>query len=325
MPQVELSIRAGRDAETIRTLIGAVTEAVSSTLVVNRSSVRVIVHEIPATHWANGGMTLFERDDIPQLAARLGEATAAGTEIARLSTEVAMTLADAYAIQLAGLDLRVAAGEVPVGLKLGFTSKEKAAQMGVDDVILGVLTSTMLIDDGGTLDTSALIHPRVEPEVAFRFAEDAGGLDLTDPDTDLLAHVTHLAPALEVIDSRYRDFSFTLADVVADNASASRYVIGPWKPLDAVRDRIGDRQVWLRVDDTVAATGSTRAILNDPLAAVPAATRLAARYGHPLPGGAVLLAGAATAAVPLPESGRVSAEVEGLGTVSMTTHRTATD
>ncbi|MEV1295720.1 tautomerase family protein [Pseudonocardia sp. NPDC049635] len=60
MPQVAIQVRSGREPESIRRLISAVTEAVVTALDTPASTVRVIVTEVPTTHWANGDVTLFE-------------------------------------------------------------------------------------------------------------------------------------------------------------------------------------------------------------------------------------------------------------------------
>ncbi|GAA1025104.1 MULTISPECIES: 2-keto-4-pentenoate hydratase [Amycolatopsis] len=240
-------------------------------------------------------MTIEER------AALLDQATATGQAIPQLTSSEPMSLATAYAVQHAGIALRERRGEKLAGVKLGFTSKAKAEQMGVSDVIIGSLTDRMRIEDGGTFDVGRGVHPRIEPEVAFRLG----------PDGELVA----VAPALEIIDSRYRDFRFSLADVVADNTSASAFVVGPWSKIDQV-DALS---VELLFDGEIVASGSTADILGDPLRALPAAQRMAAAYGHRLLGGSVLLAGAATAAVVLKAGAHVEARVAGLGSVSVRT------
>ncbi|MEV1295719.1 fumarylacetoacetate hydrolase family protein [Pseudonocardia sp. NPDC049635] len=254
------------------------------------------------------------------IAAELDAARREARDIQQFAGRVEITLADAYAVLLEGISLRRERGEQVLGLKLGFTSKEKAAQMGVSDVILGVLTDGMAVSVGGELDHGLLIHPRVEPEIAFRLAGDVSSEDLAGAE-GTVAHATHVAAALEVIDSRYRDFSFSLEDVVADNTSASYYVIGEWHEMtDAMRaGDMADLAVELRIDREVVASGSTRAILGDPLEALRAAARLAGQYGHPLEPGHVVLAGAATAAVPLPAGSDVEVHVDTLGTAALRT------
>jgi 2-oxo-3-hexenedioate decarboxylase len=81
--------------------------------------------------------------------------------------------------------------------------------------------------------------------------------------------------------------------------------------------------VLLELDGRVAETGSSSAILGHPLRALEAADRLAARAGLTVQPGEVVLAGAATAAVPLPPGTHVRAVVNGLGSVSIRTEATA--
>ncbi|WP_456610801.1 2-keto-4-pentenoate hydratase [Blastococcus sp. SYSU DS0619] len=219
----------------------------------------------------------------------------------------------AYAVQEALVARRLDRGAVQVGWKLGFTSLAKMAQMGVSDVIVGRLTSDMLVPDGGSVDLSRFIHARVEPEVAYRLARDVSP---DEPVDDILSAVDAVAPALEIIDSRYQDFRFTLADVVADNTSAAGFVIGPWTSLRDAGE-LGGLPVSLIVDGEVAETGSTDAILGHPLKALPALADMALRRGLRLRAGQVILAGAATAAVPLTPGSGVVGRVTGLGSVRL--------
>jgi 2-oxo-3-hexenedioate decarboxylase len=221
-----------------------------------------------------------------------------------------LALDDAYAVQHAVVARRLARGERLLGTKLGMTSRAKMAQMGISEVICGQVTDAMRIPDGGPVDLTTLIHPRVEPEVVFRLARD---VDVRDPRVDIAACVDAVAPGLEIIDSRYRNFRFSLPDVVADNTSAAYFVVGPWQPLDEERGRaLGELAVELLVDGEAVERGSTGEILGHPLDALRALVPLARRHGFPLTAGQVILAGAATAAVPL-GPGPVQARVAGLG------------
>ncbi|MEU6021823.1 fumarylacetoacetate hydrolase family protein [Micromonospora sp. NPDC047134] len=232
---------------------------------------------------------------IDTLAARLDEAAVTRTALAQFGADAGLDVATAYQVQDALVARRVGRGEAVVGVKLGLTSRAKMTQMGVDEVIWGRLTDAMHIPDGGTVDLSGHIHPKVEPEVAFLIEGGA---------------IAAVAPAVELIDSRYRDFRFTLPEVIADNTSASGFVVGPWRPVPDNLDNLG---VLMEVDGRVVQVGSTAAILGDPRRALPEATRLAGD----LRDGWVLLAGAATAAVPLTAGAHVRVTVEQLGTVSL--------
>ncbi|MFC0110158.1 2-keto-4-pentenoate hydratase [Kibdelosporangium aridum] len=227
---------------------------------------------------------------IEELADRLDHAAATRTPCEQLGE---LSQKDAYEVQRAVVDRRIRRGERAMGVKLGFTSRAKAAQMGVSDVIAGQLTTGMLL--GHTFDLDPYIHPRIEPEIAFRLGRHSV--------------VEAVAPALEIIDSRYRDFTFSLSDVIADNASAAGFVVGDWQPVGEVNDR----DVILEFDGRIIESGSTAAILGDPMLSVAAADRLAAEYRIPLPPGSILLAGAATPAVAITPGTRVTAKIEGLG------------
>ncbi|MCF2529618.1 2-keto-4-pentenoate hydratase [Yinghuangia soli] len=246
--------------------------------------------------------------------AQLLDDAATGRKPVAGPTELAdVPLADAYAVQRAVVRRRLDRGDRIAGFKLGFTSVAKMRQMGVHDLIHGWLTEGMRVADGGTADTAALLHPRIEPEVAFLLGAPLGaGADNSDP----LGAVAGVAPAVEIIDSRYAGFSFTLAEVVADNASSAGFAVGAWRPAaGVVLDNLG---VLLEVDGRVAQTGTTAAILGHPLRSLAAAARLAAQAGTTLPAGSVILAGAATAAVPLLPGHHVRASIEGLGAVEVT-------
>jgi 2-oxo-3-hexenedioate decarboxylase len=127
------------------------------------------------------------------------------------------------------------------------------------------------------------------------------------------------APAMEIIDSRYRDFRFNLPGVIADNTSASAFVVGDWtrvEPGDARPDALADLPVQLAVDGTVVEKGSTAAILGHPLHALDELIRIAADRRIPLTSGDIVLAGAATASVSFTASS-FETTVEGLGSVTV--------
>ncbi|MFG1889139.1 2-keto-4-pentenoate hydratase [Micromonospora sp. NPDC049051] len=249
--------------------------------------------------------------DTAGIAERLGVAADTATAIPQLAAETGLDVDAAYAVQTALIQRRLDRGERLVGLKMGLTSKAKMAQVGVDEVIWGRLTDTMRVPDGGTLDPSRFIHPRVEPEVAFlldRLPEPG------EPVGDFTDAVRAVAPAIEIIDSRYANFSFSLPDVIADNTSAAAFTIGAWSPVPDGLDNLG---VLLEIDGRVAQVGSTAAILGDPRRALDEGIRLAGRHGVRLREGWVFLAGAATAAVPLKPGAHVRVVVEHLGTTSL--------
>lgn len=248
--------------------------------------------------------------DLGAIAARLDDAARLARPVPQLAEP--LSLDEAYAVQARSLALRLGRGERLVGAKMGFTSRAKMQQMGVDDVILGRLTDAMIIEEGGSAAAARFIHPRVEPELAFLLKRPLSGV--VTP-LEALNAVEAVAPALEIIDSRYRDFRFSLSDVVADNTSAAGLVTGAW--LRPTRD-FSNLGLVMAMNGVDAAFGSTAAILGHPLRALVAAARLAAAAEATLEPGEIVLAGAATEALPLPPDCRVTLSLATAAPISFT-------
>lgn len=248
-----------------------------------------------------------------QLAEILDQAAHTATPTTQLSLNNNINLQEAYAIQSISLGRRYIRGEQWVGLKLGFTSKAKMEQMGVHDMIWGRLTNQMAYANGADLPLERFIHPRAEPEIAFRVAKDINTVITLD---NAKEYVDGVAVAIEIIDSRYQNFKFSLEDVVADNCSSTGFTMGTWQ---AVETPIQDIQMSLIINDETVQTGNSNAILGNPWESFVAAARLAKENGEILPKGAIILAGAATPAVYLAKNQEVKAIAEGLGEVSLQT------
>ena len=249
---------------------------------------------------------------IAALAERLDNA--AFNAVATPQLETPISLEDAYAVQRASIERRLARGETRIGIKMGFTSRAKMVQMGVSDLIWGRLTSGMLVEDGGSISLATCVHPRVEPEIAFLIGKPLSG-HVTP--AQALAAVEAVAPALEIIDSRYQDFKFSLTDVVADNSSSSGFVVGPWRSPATDLDNLG---LVMAFDGRPQAFGSTSAILGHPLRSLVAAARVVAEAGETLSPGDLVLAGGATAASALVASSFVSLEMQTLGRCGFHVH-----
>ena len=246
----------------------------------------------------------------PEEAAELLRAARAGRRTLVRLTDTHPDLDEqwGYAAQAVDRATRLAAGERVVGAKLGLTSAPKQQTMGVHQPIVGFLTAAVT-----DVDLSTLAQPRVEPEVAFRLGTDLSQELTLEQVGDV---VDAVAPALEVLDSRWTDYRFRLADVLADNTSAAGFVLGEWVPLRDVPDLREAEARWL-VDGEPVATTTPAAILGDPLLAIVHLSRHLAERGESLGAGSVVLAGAMTDAVPLRGHRRFEVEVAGLGTAAL--------
>ena len=248
--------------------------------------------------------------DRAALAERLEKARISITAIPQLSDDVPdLDLETGYEIQRL---LRAGRGDL-IGWKLGVTSRAKQQQVGVDSPIYGFLATDHVLDLGEPLVVAEHINPRCEPEIVFVMGRDLSGAHVTA--TEVLAATAGVAVGIEVLDSRYTDYRFTMPDVVADNASAGRYVVGtPVLPAGIDLRLVG---VVLEHNGDVVATASGAASLGHPAAAVAWLVRSLAASGEGLRAGDVILSGGLTAAVPVSAGDVVVATVDRVGSVEL--------
>jgi len=244
------------------------------------------------------------------LAVLVDEAARTARAIPQLTDSEKLSVHDAYEIQALAVERRYARGERLIGVKMGLTSRAKMQQVGVDEVIWGRLTDAMRLEEGGILSRSRYIHPRAEPEIAFLLkAPLVGEISAAEA----VVAIEAVAPAMEIIDSRYRDFKFTLTDVIADNSSSSGFVLGPWARPDQDLSNLG---ILVEIDGRPVEIGSSAAILGHPLRSLVAASRLVSRAHGALEAGWIVLAGGATAARPLMVGQHVKTTIQNLGSVA---------
>ena len=250
--------------------------------------------------------------DLGKLAEIVDEAARSATAIEQLTVKnPKLTPEEGYEIQRLSIERRLARGERRIGVKMGLTSRAKMIQVGVDQAAWGRLTDAMLLEEGGELSRKNYIHPRIEPEVAFLIGRPLAG---NVSAVEAMAAVDAVAPAMEVIDSRFENFKFTLPDVVADNASSSGLVIGSWG--DPHQD-ISNLGMVLEVNGRVVQVGSSAAILGHPVRSLVMAARVVAAAGETLNPGDIVMAGGATAAHPLTVGEHIRNSVQNLGAVSI--------
>jgi len=221
---------------------------------------------------------------------------------------------DAYAIQDAILARKLSRGRTLAGLKAGLTSMAKMRQMGVTSPVFGWMTDDYAVPHGGECALSELIHPKVEPEIAFVLKKPLKG-----PGCHIAAVLEATAfvlPGIEVIDSRYRDFKFDLKSVVADNTSAARFVVGG-QPVRL--DGLDLRTVGIVMEKNgePVAFGAGAAVLGHPATAIAELANHLGRQGKEIPAGMLILSGGITEAVPVAAGDHVCLQVQGMGSTHL--------
>jgi 2-oxo-3-hexenedioate decarboxylase len=226
-----------------------------------------------------------------------------------------LTFEDAYSIQEKLIQRRESDGARRIGMKLGLTSKAKQQMMGVHEAIYGVLTDDMLSLEWEPVSFNELIHPKAEPEIAFFINEDLQGTNITAE--DVLRVTNFVAPAIEVIDSRYLNFKFTLADVIADNCSSSKFVIGS-KWIDPMKLDLANLGMVMSKNGEVAQVGASAAVLGHPATSVAWAVNKLGEIGKGIKKGDVILSGAISEAISFEPGDSVQVQFAELGSVSLT-------
>ncbi len=245
----------------------------------------------------------------------LADAATDRSAVAPLTDSVPeLDVATAYQVQDDLVAVRVSSGRPIVGAKLGLTSLAKQRQMHVDSPIYGWLTADMHIDTGAPLECNRFIQPRCEPEVAFVLGQDLQGSHVTA--THVLAATAYVCAAVDVLDSRFAGYAFTLSDVVADNASSAGFSLSGV----AVDPRGIDLRLVgcvLEKNGQLVATAAGAAVLGHPAASVAWLVRALAPRDRGLRRGQIIMAGALTEAVAVAPGDTVVASFDRLGTVEL--------
>lgn len=259
-------------------------------------------------------------DVVTDLAGTLREAFEQRTPCPALTaSHPGLSIEEAYGIQAQniaarrerGLDGRPAR---LVGHKIGITSKAVMDWLKVDQPDFGCLLSDMAVPDGGAAETSLLLQPRIEGEIAFVLGRDLEGPGLTA--ADVLRATDFLLPALEIIDSRIADWKITYPDTIADNASSGLYVTGsvPVSPRGIDLELCG---MALRKNGAVVSTGAGKACLENPVNAVVWLANKLGEMGQRLQAGHVVLSGALGPVSPVAKGDVFDLDVSHVGRCSV--------
>jgi 2-keto-4-pentenoate hydratase len=225
-----------------------------------------------------------------------------------------LTVPEAYRIQQANVERRLARGEHVVGHKIGLTARAMQEMFGVNEPDYGHLLDTMLHDERVPLDLSTLIDPQIEIEPAFVLGSRLQGPNVGI--ADVLAATEYVCVCFEVIDSRIIDWRVRLQDTVADNGSSARVVLGAFK-ADPNTLKLDNLETELELDGVVRETGNTSAILGHPANGIAWLANRISEFGLTLDAGHVVLPGTCTRCVRIGGHSRVAGRIEGLGEVTL--------
>ncbi|GAA4100110.1 2-keto-4-pentenoate hydratase [Actinomadura miaoliensis] len=252
--------------------------------------------------------------EIREAAAALLDAHRSGTPIPPLSaTYPGATIADAYRIQQEQARCWTEDGDRVRGHKIGLVSAAIQRQMGVHEPDYGHLTASMLRPEHRPIPARAFIQPRIEPEIAFVLDAPLRGPGVTADDA--VRAVGYLLPALEIVDSRIRDWEISIVDTIADNASSGAAILGS-TPIDPAEVDLPSANCALLRNGTVIETGTGAAVLGTPFNALAWLANAIGAMGVSLEPGQVVLSGSLTRAIPIAPGDSITAEFPGIGRVT---------
>ncbi|WGW03523.1 2-oxo-hept-4-ene-1,7-dioate hydratase [Tropicibacter oceani] len=254
-------------------------------------------------------------------ASDLLQAERSGQQIGLLSRRFPdMTMDDAYAVQSALMAAKREAGRKVIGWKIGLTSRAMQSALGIDIPDSGVLFDDMVFANGGTVPAGRFIQPRIEAEIAFVMKAPIAGDTVTRD--QVIAATDHVAPALEILDTRIlrkdpeTGRARTVMDTISDNAANAGIVLGTARHgVEAFDLR------WVgaitRRDGTVEETGLGAGVLDDPVQSVVWLARRMAHYGQRIEPGQIILSGSFIRPIECPPGSHVQADFGAFGNVDI--------
>ena len=173
-----------------------------------------------------------------------------------------------------------------------------------------------------TLAAKGLVASRMkvaELEFAFRMGRDLPPRPTPYTEDEVLAAVATLHPAIEIPDSRYEHFTTVgIAQLVADNACAHRFILGPaasgdWRGLDLAAHRGRAFR-----NGAPAGEGIGSNVLGGPVTALTWLANEFSRHGLTLQAGQVVTTGTCLAPLPIAAGEHIEGDLGSLGRVSVT-------
>jgi 2-oxo-hept-3-ene-1,7-dioate hydratase len=263
---------------------------------------------------------MLSADDIADLARRLDASEKSRQQVRQFSLDhPEMTIEDAYAVQRAWVEMKLAEGRRSVGHKIGLTSKAMQRSSNISEPDYGELLDDMMFEDGDDIPFERLIVPRVELELAFILKAPLKGPDCTME--DVLAATEWVVPAVEIIDARIQQVdpetkvTRKVFDTIADNAANAGVV------MSKQRFRVGDFDLrWACAlcfrNGEIEESGVAAAVLGNPANGPAWLANKLAPYGQQLEAGEVILGGSFLAPVPARQGDAFHADYGPLGSIS---------
>ena len=255
------------------------------------------------------------KQNIEAAAKRLREAAKTGIPCRPIRDLIGETDAEkAYAVQEINTALRIREGARIVGSKIGLTTPIVQQEFGISKPDFGMLWSDKEVWNGGEISVKEIMQPKAEGEIAFVLGKDLTSPTLTS--IDILSSIDYALASIEIVGSRIEGWDIRLTDTIADNASASHFVVGH-KPVRLEHLDIVNCRMVMYKNGEIVSEGKGGDCLGSPINALLWLAKTMARLGKPMQAGEVILTGALGPMIDVVEGDFFRVEIEGLGDVSV--------
>ncbi len=253
--------------------------------------------------------------NVEAAAKRLREAEAKGIVCEPVRNLIGPTdIEKAYAVQAINTALRVAQGAKPIGSKIGLTAPVIQKQLGVDQPDFGTLWQDKEVENGGVISMKELMQPRAEAELAFVLGKDLTSEKLTS--VDIISAIDYALASIEIVGSRIKNWDIKITDTIADNASASHWVVGH-QPVKLENIDLLNCKMILKNNGKIVSEGTGQNCLGSPINAALWLARKLVKMGTPMRAGEVILTGALGPMIAAKAGDNFHVIIEGAGEVSV--------
>ena len=202
-----------------------------------------------------------------------------------------LTIEDCYDAQDVYVAKKVEAGGKVAGYKVGATGAESQARFGVPEPVYGHTFAEGRTESGGTIDLSALIHPKIECEIGLRLGKDLKGPGVTLESA--LDAIDGVLGMFEIIDSRTQDWKVGYPEMLSDNGVQAGFVTGAIKPFNKEFD-LGNVDCTFLHNGELAVEGNSSMVLDNPANSLVWLANKRGANGVVIPAGSIILSGSLT-------------------------------
>lgn len=252
---------------------------------------------------------------IQAAAKRLREASEKGITCDPVRNLIGETeIEKAYAVQEINSALRIAEGARIVGKKIGLTNAVIQKRFGIDSPDFGMLWHDKEVWNNGEISVKEIMQPKAEAEIAFVLGKDLTSEKVTS--FEVISAIDYALASIELVGSRIHNWDIRITDTIADNASASHFVVSH-KPIKLENLDLINCKMAMYKNGELVSEGSGGQCLGSPINATVWLAQTMARLGKPLRAGEVILTGALGPFIDIEAGDSFRAEIEGLGDVSV--------